>query len=142
MFYLSYHEYNHKHLLITFLLFQVEWQSNLYYYLFVFLFGLFLDIRYTGAVAPMTSAIVLPELRTTGFALIQTMYALAFALASFVIGKLGVEIGLTKTFLYATTGAAAINALVWFVFYPIFHRDATRIQTQLANRVEVSEVQA
>jgi len=127
--------------IITFFLFQIQWESSLAYFVLVFLLGLVLDFRYSSAIAPITSAIIVPELRTTGFSLIQAMYTVALAIASFVIGRLGVSLGLTGAFLWTATGAAVVNALVWFLFYPIYSKDAERVQKRLSARLGEPVVQ-
>ncbi len=119
---------------ISFLLFQIEWNSFIIYAVLIFALGLLLDIRYSGAMAPITSAVLLPEVRTTGFASIQVMYTLAQALASLVIGQLAIRMGLTEAFFWTATVACAINFVVWFAFYNMYHQDAQAVQRILTGR--------
>lgn len=118
----------------AFLLFQIPWEGTISYWVLIFFLGLFIDIRYSSAMAPMTSAVLLPEVRTTGFAIVQTMYAIVAALAAYVIGQLGLKLGLTGAFLWTANLAIVINVLLWFVFYKTYHRDADAVQQTLSAR--------
>ena len=63
------------------------------------------------------------------------MYAIVGALAAYVIGQLGVKLGLTGAFLWTANLATVINVLFWFAFYRTYPRDADRVQQTLAERV-------
>jgi MFS family permease len=121
--------------IVAYLLFQIPWEGTIAYWVLIFFLGLLIEIRYSSAMAPMTSAILLPEIRTTGFAIVQTMNAIVAALAAYVIGQLGVKLGLTKAFLCTVNLAIVINVLLWFAFYRTYHRDADKVQQTLAERV-------
>ncbi|MCP4543231.1 MAG: MFS transporter [Chloroflexi bacterium] len=120
---------------IAYLLFQIVWEGTFAYWMLILFLGLCTEIRYSGAMGPMTAAVLLPEIRTTGFAIVQTMYAVVASLASCVIGQLGVKLGLTGAFLWTANLAIVLNVLVWFAFYRTYHRDADRVQQTLAERV-------
>ncbi len=122
---------------VAYLLFQIPWEGAIAYWILIFLLGLFIDIRYASAMAPITSAVLLPEIRTTGFAIVQTMYAIMAALAAYVIGQLGVKLGLTGTFLWTANLAIMINVLIWFVFYRTYPGDAKNVQQILAERASL-----
>jgi len=121
----------------AYLLFQIPWEGTIAYWILIFLLGLFIDIRYASAMAPMTSAVLMAESRTTVFAIVQTMYAIVAALAAYVVGQLGLKLGLTGAFLWTANLAILINFMLWFVFYKTYHHDTETVQQKLAERVSL-----
>jgi MFS family permease len=121
--------------LVAYLLFQVPWDGTIAYWVLIFLLGLLIEIPFSSAMAPVTSAVLLPEIRTTGFAIVQTVNDIGGALAAYVIGQLGVKLGLTGAFLWTVNLATVINVFLWFAFYRTYHRDADKVQQTLAKRV-------
>ena len=74
------------------------------------------------------------EIRATGVAVEGIVQGLVHSLASFVIGQMGVRIGLTKALLWSGTFAYALNLLLCFAFYRTLGRDADRIHETLVDR--------
>ncbi|MCP4756371.1 MAG: MFS transporter [Proteobacteria bacterium] len=119
---------------LAYLLFQVEWSGQIGYWTLIFLLGLFVDIRYSAAIAPVTSSVLLPEIRTTGFAVVQTAYAVVTAVSAYLAGRLGVELGLTGAVFWTANLACLANVAVWFLFYFTYGRDSENLQRILAER--------
>ncbi len=120
--------------IVSFLLFSIQWTNKAVYPVLIFAFGLFGQFRYTAAIAPMISDVVLPEIRSTGFSLIQTMWGVMIAVASYLAGYFGNIHGLTKTFFWVCTVAAMVSAVLYTTFYRYYHRDYEKIQAILTER--------
>jgi hypothetical protein len=82
----------------------------------------------------MRVGVVLPEIRATGVAAEGIVQGLVHSLASFVIGQMGVRIGLTRALLWTGTCAYALNLLLCTAFHRTWGRDADRIHETLAER--------
>jgi MFS family permease len=101
---------------------------------FALLFGLFLDMAFSGAIAPMIAAVNLPEQRSTAFAINRLANGLIQALVAALVGIASQQISLTNLFLWAVTVSLVLSAFFWFVFYPYYHRDRAALENQLAAR--------
>jgi MFS family permease len=101
---------------------------------FALLFGLFLDMAFPGAIAPMIAAVNLPEQRSTAYAINRLANGLMQALVAALVGIASQQITLTNLFFWAVTVSLVLSALSWFVFYPYYHRDRAALENQLAAR--------
>jgi MFS family permease len=119
---------------LSFLAMQIDWGSNhvLEYGIWL-IFGLVGSIGFSGCVLPMVSTVVLPQYRSTAFALLFSFIQGAIAaLLSLALGDLAQQYGLRPVMLGLITIPYAINALFWFVFYRFYPHDQERLQQQLA----------
>lgn len=118
---------------MSFLAMQVDWGSRAVEYGIWLLFGLFGSIGFSGCVLPMVSNVVLPQYRSTAFALLFSFVQGALAaFFSIFLGELAQSFGLRPVMLWLVTIPYAINALFWFVFYKTYPRDQERLQRELA----------
>jgi hypothetical protein len=104
------------------------------FFAFALLFGLFLDMAFPGAIAPMIAAVNVPEQRSTAYAINRLANGLIQAGVAGLVGIIGNQITLTSLFLWAVTVSLILSALSWFAFYPIYHRDRTALENLLAKR--------
>ncbi len=96
-------------------------------------FGLFGSIGFSGSVLPMVSNVVLPQYRSTAFALLFSFIQGALAaLLSLALGGLAQQYGLRPVMLGLVTIPYAVNAIFWFLFYRFYPRDVERMKQQLA----------
>jgi hypothetical protein len=96
-------------------------------------FGLVGSLGFSGAVLPMVSTVILPQYRSTAFALLFSFVQGALAaLLSLVLGNLADQFGLRTVMLGMVTIPYAINAAFWFIFYRTYPKDMARMKQQLA----------
>ena len=119
---------------LSFLAMQIDWGTNhVVEYGIWLIFGLVGSIGFSGCVLPMVSSVVLPQYRSTAFALLFSFIQGAIAaLLSLALGSLAQQYGLRPVMLGLITIPYAINAIVWFVFYRVYPRDQERLLQQLA----------
>jgi hypothetical protein len=98
------------------------------------LLGLCHTAIFPAAIKPVRVAVLLPEIRATGVAVEGIVGGLLHSLANFVIGQMGVRIGLTKALLWTGTFAYLVNLLMCFAFYRTYGPDADRIHQTLTQR--------
>jgi predicted MFS family arabinose efflux permease len=120
--------------LFSFLLFRFPWDHWAVYWLWVFLLGLCHTAIFPAAIKPIRVAVLLPEIRATGVAVEGIVGGLLYSLASYVIGQMGLRMGLTAALLYSGTLAYGVHALLCFAFYYTYDRDADKMQQTLAQR--------
>jgi hypothetical protein len=81
----------------------------------------------------MVTTVVLPQYRSTAFALLFSFVQGALAaILSIFLGELAQRFGLRPVMLWMVTIPYAINADFWFVFYKTYPRDQERLQQALA----------
>lgn len=97
-------------------------------------FGLFLDMAFSGAIAPMIAAVNLPEQRSTAYAINRLANGLVQAAVAALVGVASSQTTLTNLFFWAVTVSLILSVLSWFVFYPYYHRDRVALENQLAAR--------
>lgn len=118
---------------MSFLAMQIDWPNRIIEYGIWLVFGLFGSIGFSGCVLPMVSTVVLPQYRSTAFALLFSFVQGALAaIISLFLGYLSETYGLRVVMLALVTIPYAINAVFWFVFYKTYPRDQERLQQQLA----------
>jgi predicted MFS family arabinose efflux permease len=122
--------------LFSFLLFRIRWGHWTIYWFWVFLLGLCHTAIFPAAIKPIRVAVLLPEIRATGVAVENMVGGLMHSLASYVIGQMGVRMGLTSALLWSGTFAYAVNLVLCFAFYRTYDRDASAIQQILGKRRE------
>ena len=118
----------------SYLLFQISWDSSLAYGGLLFALGFAQAIRYPAASSPLGVAVMVPEIRATGSSLGSIIWGLIAALASYVMGQLGIRAGLTRTFFWSSTVASLAGVLIAFLYHPVYHEDAAHVQRILAER--------
>jgi MFS family permease len=117
---------------MSFLAMQIDWPNRVLEYGIWLLFGLFGSIGFSGCVLPMVSTVVLPQYRSTAFALLFSFIQGALAaLLSLALGGLADQFGLRPVMLGLVTIPYAINAVFWFLFYRFYPRDMERMKQQL-----------
>jgi MFS family permease len=117
---------------MSFLAMQIDWPSKVLEYGVWLLFGLFGSIGFSGCVLPMVSTVVLPQYRSTAFALLFSFIQGAMAaLLSLALGGLADQFGLRPVMLGLVTIPYAINAVFWFLFYRFYPQDMERMKQQL-----------
>lgn len=104
------------------------------FFAFALLFGLFLDMAFPGAIAPMIAAVNVPEQRSTAYAINRLANGLIQAGVAALVGIIGNQITLTNLFFWAVTVSLILSVLFWFAFYPIYHRDRMKLDDLLAKR--------
>lgn len=120
--------------LMSFVCLQIEWAHWVYYPLF-FLFGLLSAIGFPGAVMPIISSVVLPEVRSTAFGvLFSFVQGAVTAVLSLAVGWLAQRYGLLTTVFWLTTVPYLLNALLWFAFYRSVPRDLAATQAEMNRR--------
>ena len=117
------------------ILFSIQWEGYLVHWAFFCLMGLWIAASDAGAAVPMSTAVALPEVRATASAVGATVAGVATAVASTVIGQVGVRVGLTDTLAWAVTGAALAQVLLWAASYAVYGRDASKVQQTLSARL-------
>ena len=115
-------------------IFLVDWQGFLAYWILYFVLGIAMELGDAGAAAPMGASVVLPEVRATSGAVSGILTSMTSIIASSVIGQLAVRRGLTSTLSWAVVGATALQTLMWFAYYRVYHRDAGEVQLTLSRR--------
>jgi MFS family permease len=117
---------------LSFLAMQIDWPSRVLDYAIWLIFGLFGSIGFSGAVLPMVSTVVLPQYRSTAFALLFSFVQGALAaILSIFLGELAQNFGLRPVMLWMVTIPYAVNVVYWFMFYRIYPRDVERMQREL-----------
>ncbi len=120
---------------MSFVALQIDWGQGIIVYAIVFLFGLIGSIGFSGAVLPMVSAVVPPELSATAFALLFALIQGLFsALLSLALGYLGQAFGLPTVMFWLITVPYAINAVYWFLFYRVYPQDVAAQKARRAAR--------
>ena len=120
--------------IMSFVCLQLAWPHWAYYPLF-FLFGLVSAIGFPGAVMPLVSAVVLPEVRATTFGILFSLVQGAVTAGlSLGVGWLAQRYGLLPVVFWLTTVPYLLNAGLWFVFYKTIPRDHARVVAELEER--------
>jgi len=101
-----------------------------------FLFGLFLDMAFPSAIAPMIAAVNVPEQRSTAYAINRLANGLIQALVAAIVALVGANISLTNLFFWAVTVSLIISVISWFAFYPFYYKDRMAMDGILAKRRE------
>ncbi len=124
--------------LMSFVCLQVVWPHWVYYPLF-FTFGLISALGFPGAVMPIISAVVLPEVRSTAFGfLFSFVQGAVTAAISLGVGWLAQRHGLLVVVFWLTTVPYLINAVFWFVFYRSVPKDLARTVAELKLREQLA----
>ncbi|MDY7042471.1 MAG: MFS transporter [Chloroflexota bacterium] len=122
--------------LIGYLFFQQVTGGMVNFMAVALLFGLFLDMAFPGAIAPMIAAVNVPEQRATAYAINRLANGLIQAGIAAVVGTLGSQIVLSDLFFWSVTVSLILSVLSWFAFYPIYGRDCRALDDLLARRRE------
>jgi predicted MFS family arabinose efflux permease len=120
--------------LTTYLHTQIEWGSTAVFWALGFAQGLVGEMGATVALAPIRLAVTLPEIRATGSAVYGIVGKIFDTLTYLLIGKLALRLGLTTVFFWTLTVTCTVHTLLWFAFYPVYHKDAAKMQQVLAGR--------
>jgi MFS family permease len=120
--------------LLSFICLQVAWPVWVYYPLF-FIFGIISAIGFPGAIMPIVSAVVLPEVRSTAFGfLFSFVQGGVAAILSLGVGWLAQRHGLLPVVFWITTVPYLLNAVFWFLFYRSVPRDIAKTEAELKTR--------
>ena len=104
------------------------------FFAFALVFGLFLDMAFSGAIAPMIAGVNAPEQRSTAYAVNRLANGLIQAAVAALVGIIGNQISLTNLYFWAVTVSLLLSALSWFAFYPYYHRDRKALEDLLEKR--------
>jgi len=120
--------------IMTFLMMQIDWGHSFIFYIIVFLSGLVGSIGFSGCVLPMVGSIVEPKYAATAFALLFSLIQGAItAIYLLLIGPLVKALGsLNAVMLWLVSIPYAINAVYWFVFYPVYPKDVEKRKARMA----------
>ncbi len=106
------------------------------FFAFGLLFGLFMDMAFSSAIAPMIAAVNLPEQRSTAYAINRLANGLIQALVAAIVAFIGANISLTNLFFWSVTVSLVISVISWFAFYPFYYKDRMALNDALAKRKE------
>lgn len=122
---------------ITFVGFYFNWGTALIYWLIVFLVGLIFPIGFSAVVLPMVSSVVPTQLNATGFAMLFSLVqGIVTALMTILVGVIAdTDLGFGNTIAIFVSGAYALNAIYWFVFYKVYPKD---VALQAARTAQVA----
>lgn len=120
--------------LLGYFFFQQVSGGMMTFFAFALLFGLFMDMAFSAAIAPMIAAVNVPEQRSTAYAVNRLANGLIQAAVAAIVGVIGNQITLTNLFFWAVTVSLILSVLSWFAFYPFYHRDRTALNDLLAKR--------
>jgi MFS family permease len=87
-----------------------------------------------GAKEPMMQAVVLPELRSSAYAVTNVIEGGLSALAGVIAGRLADSIGFTNAMLWTIPFPWLICGLLFSLFYLTYPKDAARLRQQMAAR--------
>jgi MFS family permease len=104
------------------------------FFAFAVLFGLFMDMAFPAAIAPMIAAVNAPEQRSTAYAVTRLANGLIQAAIAGIVGIVGNQITLTNLFFWAVTVSLTLSVISWFAFYPFYHRDRMALNDLLQKR--------
>jgi MFS family permease len=125
--------------LMGYFFFQQVSGSMTTFFVVALLFGLFLDMAFSGAIAPMIAAVNLPEQRSTAYAINRLANGLVQALVAALVGVASSQTTLTNLFFWAVTVSLVLSVLSWFAFYPYYHQDRKTLENLLEKRkMEIS----
>ncbi len=122
--------------LMLVLLFVVEWRARWVYLALLFLVGFLLEFKITGVLKVIVSGVLLPEVRSLGFAVERAVDSIGRVASALLVGYLARTYGLTQALIWFGAGMAALGILIYFPYYSFFFRDAARLQEQLRERLE------
>ncbi len=110
---------------ITFIAFFFNWGTSFIYWIIVFLVGLIFPIGFSACVLPMVSTVVPTQLNATGFAMLFSLVqGIITAVMTIAVGFISeTNLGFANTIAIFVSGAYALNALYWFVFYKVYPKD-------------------
>nr|NLD41238.1 MFS transporter [Actinomycetales bacterium] len=120
---------------ITFVTFYfTNWGTSLIYWVLVFLTGLIFPIGFSACVLPMVSTVVPTQLNATGFAMLFSLVqGLITAVMTIAVGFISeTDLGFANTIAIFVSGAYAVNAVYWFVFYKVYPKDVARQKERTA----------
>jgi len=88
----------------------------------------------SGAGEPVRMAVTPPEIRATASTMDSIATGLVGITRSYLIGQIGLRIGLSAVLGWTVIGANALHALIWCSYYAVYPRDAARMQQTLVER--------
>ncbi|MDO5494409.1 MAG: MFS transporter [bacterium] len=110
---------------ITFIGFFFNWGTSFIYWVIIFLVGLVFPIGFSACVLPMVSTVVPTQLNATGFAMLFSLVqGIITAIMTIAVGFISESnLGFQNTIAIFVSGAYALNAIYWFVFYKVYPKD-------------------
>jgi len=121
-------------ILVSYLLYRVVWQGYLPYLLLYAAMGVLMQTLTSGAGEPVRMAVTPPEIRATASTMDSIATGLVGITRSYLIGQIGLRIGLSAVLGWTVIGANALHALIWCSYYAVYPRDAARMQQTLVER--------
>ncbi|MFD4941272.1 MFS transporter [Streptomyces sp. NPDC058409] len=112
---------------------QIDWGPLWVYAVLFSLLGAVQSVN-PGINRPIVMSVVVPELRSTAFALMLSAEAAGWALSSLLVGHLGDAFGLQTAFLWLTVVLMLANGALVTLLYRPYARDAAALQAELTRR--------
>ena len=122
--------------LLGYFFFQQVSGGMMNFFVVALLFGLFMDMAFPAAIAPMIAAVNVPEQRSTAYAVNRLANGLIQALVAAIVALVGNSITLTNLFFWTVTVSLIISVISWFAFYPFYYKDRMAMNDILAKRRE------
>jgi MFS family permease len=123
---------------LTYILFtRAPGMSATQLFLFAFIIALLITWPGHGAKEPMMQAVVLPEIRSSAYAIVNVIEGGLSAFSGLIAGALADRIGLTRALLWTVPFPWLICALVFTLFYFTYPRDSAKVHQILRERRDV-----
>lgn len=110
------------------------------------IFAFFIAIMITwpgrGAKEPMMQAVVLPEIRSSAYSVVNLIEGGLSAFSGLIAGELADKIGLTNALLWTVPFPWVLCAILFTLFYFTYPKDAAKIHTLLEKRRDELQKQA
>ena len=90
-----------------------------------------------GAKEPMMQAVVLPEMRSSAYSIVNFVEGGLSAFAGLIAGKIADQAGLTSAMVWTVPVPWIVCGLCFTLFYFTYPRDAERVRTLMSQRREV-----
>ncbi|MEM5775310.1 MAG: MFS transporter, partial [Anaerolineaceae bacterium] len=122
---------------LTYILFtQGQHMSSVQMLLFAFFIALMITWPGRGAKEPMMQAVVLPEIRSSAYSVVNLIEGGLSAFSGLIAGALADKIGLTKAMLWTVPFPWVLCAAVFTLFYFTYPKDSARVHQILQTRRE------
>jgi len=123
---------------MTLVLFTIPF-SFLHLVVFAFIMACFIGWAGKGSRDPLLQGVLLPELRSTAWAIAAAVEGVLSALSAFLAGWLADRHGINTALLLCVPGSWALLWLSWLPFYRTFPKDSARLRASMAARREELE---
>ena len=120
--------------IMNFLFFGIPFDSLVVFMTVAFFTAFCIEFMYS-ITRVVISAVLLPEVRTVGFAIGRMSDSIGSITASLIYALAVATYGIADTVLYLSVGGGIIAFMQFFAYYLTFEKDAANMQRQLAERV-------